>query len=173
MTQEIETLIEKIESKSPDLEKQAKLVIDEAKKLRKKVADWASGGSFGEKITRSLEEDILNYNSFRDELKKETIRKCNSLLHPILGKNKDIINDLYEAFAITFTNYLNASTDKKLDEFFFIGKDMVKEDIIFTNTTNYVAKAIMKRERWGSERGFPLLKTMLYATYPSPKSFPP
>lgn len=44
------------------------------------------------------------------------------------------------------------------------------DDVIFTNTTNYAAKNIMKRKKWGCERKFPLVKTIIHATYPTPYS---
>lgn len=129
MTQNIVTLIQEIKNKTSDLDGQINEVINEAKNLRKKVADWVGGGDFGEKTSKSLEEDILNYNNLHDDFKEYTSRKCRSILHAILGKNKDIINDLYEAFAITFTDYLNASTNKKLGDLFYIGKDIVKKPL--------------------------------------------
>ena len=45
---------------------------------------------------------------------------------------------------------------------------ILKDDVIFINDSNYTSKNIMKRSGWGHEKGYPLLKTMLYATYPSP-----
>jgi hypothetical protein len=45
---------------------------------------------------------------------------------------------------------------------------ILKDDILIINKTNYVQKEIMKKDTWAMEKKFPLLKTMMYATYPNP-----